>query len=61
MTGLLSFIFGALILTAIIVGGGVALAIIFGRKKRGADKAIGGLEEMAVLKGADVNNNQRRV
>lgn len=61
MTGPLSLIIGALILTAIIVGSGVALGIVFGRKKRAEDKAIGGLEQMAVFKGADVNNNQRRI
>lgn len=62
MTGLLSFIFGALILTAIIAAGAVVLWLVYGRKRRGEDEAIGGLEQMAHFKATtSVDGMSRRI
>lgn len=61
MTGWVSFIPGALILTAIIVAAAVILWLVFGRKRRGEDKAIGTLEQMAHYKATSfVDGYQRR-
>ncbi len=62
ISGLLSFILGALALTAIIIAGAVALWLVFGRKSRGEDKVIGGLEQMAHFKSTNsVDGMSRRI
>lgn len=62
MAGPFSFILGAVILTALFAGGGAVLWLVFGRKKRGEDKAIGVLEQMAHFKAtSSMDAVQRRV
>lgn len=60
--GMFSFILGAAILTAIIVVGAVVLWLVFGRRKKAEDKAIGGLEQMAHFKATtSVDGMSRRI
>lgn len=59
MLGIGSFILGAIILTAIFVGGGIVLWLVFGRKKRGEDKAVGILEQMSFFRGTTGATNNR--
>lgn len=50
MLGIGSFILSAIILTAVLAVCGIVLWLVFGRKKRGEDKVIGGLKLMAHMK-----------
>lgn len=59
VAGFISFILGALILTAIFVGGAIVLWLVFGRKKQGEDKAVGILKEMSFFRGTTGSTNSR--
>lgn len=59
VAGFISFILGALILTAIFVGGAIVLWLVFGRKRYGEDKAIGILEAMSFFKNMTGATNNR--
>ena len=62
MTGPISFILGALILTAVIAVCAVVVWLVFGRQKRSEDKVIGGMEQMAHFKATSyIDGMQRRV
>lgn len=47
MAGMISFVLGAAIPTAVILAGAIVLWLTYGRKGQAEDKAIGGLEQMA--------------
>lgn len=62
MSGMISFVISAAILTAVIVAGAVVLWLVFGRKMKAEDKAIGGLEQMAHFKATNsVDGMARRI
>lgn len=54
-----SGIFGGIILILILVAGFAALWLVFGRRKRSEDKAIGILEQMAFFKNMTGSTNNR--
>ena len=57
-----SFILGVLIVLAVIGAGAVVLWLVFGRRKKGEDKAIGVMEQMAHYKATgSVDAMQRRI
>lgn len=60
MTGFLSFICALAILLGFIGLGFVVLWLVFGRKKRGEDKAIGILECMAHFKATSMIDGMYR-
>ncbi|WP_322174036.1 hypothetical protein [Acutalibacter caecimuris] len=55
------FMVGLAILVAGLILGFVVLWLVFGHKRRGEDKAIGILEQMAFFKGANSINNGTRM
>ena len=62
MFSIISLVLGVLIVLAVIGAGAVVLWLVFGRRKKGEDKAIGVMEQMAQYKATgSVDAMQRRI
>ena len=62
MFSIISLVLGVLIVLAVIGAGAVVLWLVFGRRRKGEDKAIGVMEQMAHYKAtSSVDAMQRRI